>query len=201
MESNVPPPSPAPMDELRRTALSDDPAVRAEVADRVRARMEAEFETVFDATQEWALDSDARLREVAALACRQESEATDEVRARRLIGRLELFLGDRDRHVADLTTQDVLPFLLGRHPAIVPEWIHRWAPNTDETIRADLARVLGMLALRFPAESVEGLAELSVDPRPRVREAVVAMLHELGNRNPKMRPYLTERFGALLRTS
>ena len=195
--SSSPPPTIA-IGELRRHALSEDPAVRRNVADRLRRLMEADFETVFDATQEWALDPDDRLREVAALACRHTASVTDEVRTRRLIGRLELFLGDRSPRVATIATQDVIPYLLGLHPSIVGGWVRTWTANAEEGIRADLARVLGAVAPRFPTEAVEGLAELAVDPRPRVRDAVVTTLTELMRKNPKMASYLRARFGTLL---
>jgi hypothetical protein len=198
MAASIPAPGGPSVAELRQQALSDDPTVRAQTAEAIGRRMEAEFEQVFDATQEWALDADERLREVAALACQQSREVTDEVRARRLIGRLELFLGDRSPRVAEVTTQRVLPHLLGMYPSMVPPWIQRWAPNSDEAIRADLARVLSAIAGRFPTDAVEGLAELSVDPRPRVRTAVVDALEQLEARAPTMRPYLHARFSSLL---
>ncbi len=189
---------PSEIDELRRRALSDDPASRRHAADRVRELMEQEFELVFDATQPWALDPDARLREVSCLALQHRPEVTDEVRARRLIGRAELFLGDRSRSVADLATRRVLPYLLEMHPGIVKEWVQTWSENPEEGLRADLSAVFGQLAERFPAEAVEGLSELAVDPRPAVRAAVVESLKGLAARQPKMTPYLRSRFPDLL---
>ncbi|HYK93277.1 MAG TPA: hypothetical protein VEY07_04450 [Thermoplasmata archaeon] len=186
------------IEEIRGVALSDDAAVRRATAERLARLMEGDFETVFDATQEWALDPDDRLREVAALACRQSEATVDEVRARRLAGRLELFLGDRSDRVARLAGVDVLPYVLGLYPSIVSGWVRTWTPNTEEGVRADLARVLGAIAPKFPTEAIEGLAELAVDPRPRVRTAVVATLEDLSAKFPKMAPYLRERFAELL---
>lgn len=186
-----------PLDDLRRSALSTDATVRKQTADQVRARMEEDFETVFDATQEWALDGDERLREVAALACRHTPQVTDEVRARRLIGRLELFLGDRSPRVATIAATDVLPHLLELQPSIVPGWVRTWTQNTEEPVRVDLARVLGAIAERYPTEAVEGLSEITIDPRPRVRTAVLDTLDALAERNPTMGSYLRARFASL----
>ena len=200
MEATESPPersAAAPLDELRRSAQSNDPAVRKQTADLVRSRMEEEFETVFDATQAWALDGDDRLREVAALACRHSSQVTDEVRARRLIGRLELFLGDRSPRVATIAATDVLPYLLDLHPSIVPGWVRNWTQNSEEPVRVDLVRVLGAIAERYPTEAVEGLSEISIDPRPRVRSAVLDTLDRLAERNPTMGTYLRARFASL----
>ncbi len=197
METSDRPASPAPatpeLDQLRRQALSDDPTVRTQVADRLRTMMEQDFEAVFDATQEWALDPDDRLREVACRSLRHRVEVTDEVQARRLISRAELLLGDRNPRLARLATTDILPYLLGLHPAVAPGWVRTWTVVPEENVRADVAATLAAITERFPTEAVEGLAELAVDPRPRVHSAVARALEDLTRRLPKMRPYLEAR--------
>ncbi len=182
------------LDRLRSEALSDDPETRARVADRLRALMEERFEEVFDATQEWALDPDERLREVVCRSLRHRSELSEEVRVRRLVSRAELFLGDRSPRVSKVATLDVLPYLLGFQPAVAAGWIKTWTGAPEEPVRADLATVLGAIAERYPTEAVEGLSELAVDPRPKVRSAVEHALDDLARRHPKMRPYLESRF-------
>lgn len=186
------------LDKLRQSAVSADPAAREGASARLRGLLEQEFETTFDATQEWAFDPDARLREVVCRSLMNRPEVTDEVRARRLIGRAELFLGDANPAVGTLATRTVLPYLLRLHPAVFPEWTRTWMAATDEAPRRDLAHVLAALVPKYPAEAVEALSELSADPRPVVRGAVVEAVTELARGNPGMRPQLQSRFPEIL---
>ena len=183
---------------LRHLASSDDESTRRTVATRLGDLMEHEFDIVFDATHEWALDGDDRLRQVACLACDQHAVTLDEVRLRRLLGRVELFMPDASARVVRSWTAEVVPHLVSAMPPVGLPWIKEWTKDPDETVRVGVATALGALSDKFPTEAVEGLAEISIDPRPAVRAAVRRSLEQIQTKQPGMATYLRMRFAPIL---
>jgi hypothetical protein len=179
---------------LRRLASSEDESTRRTVATRLGDLMEHEFDVVFAATHEWALDGDDRLRQVACLACDQHAATLDEVRLRRLLGRIELFMPDASARVTRTWTMEVAPHLVSAMPHVGLPWIKEWTKDPDETVRVGVATMLGALSDKFPTEAVEGLAEISIDPRPAVRAALHRSLEQIRARQPGMSNYLRMRF-------
>ena len=194
MEGTTTPEPREGLDELRRAACTDDRAARRAAADQLGTLLQGDFDDVFDATQPWVLDPDERLREVACRALAGCSEQADEVRTRRMIGRAELFLPSKSPTIAAIASREVLPNLLARHPAIIPEWTRRWIEDPDERVRIGLATVFGALAPRFPGDAVPALAELGADPRPRVHEAVGRAITGILDELPTMESYLRTQF-------
>jgi hypothetical protein len=194
MGASPTPTDPNILENLRRSAASDNAESRRAAADLLRELLERDFDNVFEATHSWVLDPDRRLREVACRALRPEKALHDDVRVRRLVGRAEMFLGDQDRTVASVTSREVLPYLLGLEPGMLRDWIEEWTANSDERIRADLAAALGAIAPRFPSRAIDGLARLASDPRPAVRGAVSEALRSMVAQQPGMESSLRTRF-------
>ena len=109
-----------------------------------------------------------------------------------------MFIGDPDAGINELWSRTVVPTLLGVRPEVVLPWLRDWTKAEEEAARAGVARAFGSVGARYPTEAVEGLAEIAIDPRPAVRDAVVASLDEIRARYPPMGPYLDSRFGALM---
>lgn len=158
--------------------------------------LEEDFDAVFDGTQEWALDPDERLREVVVRACLPASPTIEDFAARRLLSRVELFLSDPSELVVSACAGEVIPSLVGANPTVGIPWIKEWTHNTDEPVRASVALALAGLAGRFPADAIEGLTELSTDPRPVVRNAVAQSVALIKERQPPLRHALDTRFPA-----
>jgi len=196
--SAMPPSNPSDLsgqlDQLRRRADSGDLAERLAATDQLRGLLESHFEAAFEGTQSWVLDPSDRLREVACRALMIRDPEADIVQVRRLIGRAELFLGNPSRAVARVASAEVLPYLLGIHPRLMPDWIRTWLANPEELVRADLATVLAGLAPRFPAQAIDSLSALAVDPRPQVRAGFRSAVHAVARDNPKMGGYVRSRF-------
>jgi hypothetical protein len=183
---------------LRDAAASDDARVRAAVAAEVRKMLERDFEMAFDATHPMVLDPDERVREVACLSCAVELDRSEEVHLRRMFSRVEEFLTDRSRLVTTCWTDNVVPTMILRYPSIAIPWILDLAGNEEELVRAGVARSLSKIADKYPMEAVDGLTEISIDPRPAVRAALLASLTDLMRRNPAMTGFIESRFGPLL---
>ncbi|HTT34523.1 MAG TPA: HEAT repeat domain-containing protein [Thermoplasmata archaeon] len=191
---------PEVLGQIRRLAASDDESARTAATTRLTQLLEEEFDAVLDATQEWALDPDRRIREVTLRACEQPAATTDEARVRHLLGRVERFIGDPDPAIDDRWSRVTVPHLLAIRPEVVLPWLREWTKNPETRARAGVARALGAIGGRYPTEAVEGIAELGSDPRAPVREAVVGALEEIREQYPQMGPYLDGRFGLLLRS-
>ena len=194
METTPEPDIAAALAEMRREADTADPAARAAVAERLRTLLEQDFDAAFEGTHDWVLDPNDHLKEVACRALMLRDGDVDLTRARSLIGRAEQFIGSPCRPVARVASGVVLPYLLGLHPRIMPEWIRMWIANPDELVRVDVATALAALAPRFPTEAIDGLSSLAVDPRPRVRSGFDVAVRWIEQRQPKMAPYLRSRF-------
>gem|GEM_PF-3336167 len=191
-------PLPEVLEQLRRLASSDSESSRRAASDRLTQLLLHDFDTVLDATQEWALDEDPRIREVTLRACLQPPELTDDARVRHLLGRVERFIGDVDPTITELWTRSVVPHLLKVRPEVVLPWLRDWTKNPEEPVRAGVALTLGAISEKYPTDAVEGLAIIAVDPRPSVREAVLTSIEEMRARYPGMSGYLDARFGPLL---
>ena len=187
---------PEVLERLRHQATSPDPNERAAATKGLETILEEDFDAVFDGTQEWALDSDERLREVVVRACSPTSPTIEDFAARRLFSRVELFLADPSALVIDACAGEVVPALIGANPTVGIPWLKEWTHNTDEPVRASIALSLAGIAGRFPADAIEGLSELHTDPRPVVRRAVAQSVAMIKERNPPLRHALESRFPA-----
>ncbi|MCI4368204.1 MAG: hypothetical protein L3K09_01385 [Thermoplasmata archaeon] len=163
------------------------------------AEMDRDFEGTFDATQDWVLDPDERVRATACLACAQKPDASDIVRVRRLLSRLELFMADASPVVEEVVGPQVIASLLVQFPTVAYPWLKEWAVADEETVRANIARSLGGEPARlFPMESVDVLELLAVDMRPKVRTAVIDAFRQIVAARPEMRGYVLSHFSGLI---
>ncbi|MCI4336194.1 MAG: hypothetical protein L3K17_03230 [Thermoplasmata archaeon] len=178
---------------VQATSPAEDQRLAAVVS--LQALLDHDFDAVFDGTQEWVLDQDEHLREVACRACLPTRPELEDFQARRLLGRLELFIGDQSPTVNAACAGEAIPALIGANPTVGVPWIKEWTHNNDVPVRATMAMALAGLAGRFPADAIEGLSELHTDPRPVVRQAVADSVALIQERQPALRHALETRFG------